>query len=792
MLKTVEHLFNLGITPLWLKTKSKMPLNKGWTEAPRGTLAQLVAQYRAGFNLGVRLGNISRVGDGYLAAIDIDVKSADPRHKKEAHDKVKEFIATDDLKRAALTYSGRGNGSAHVWIRTTSPTKARRLAQSPDSVEVFMPSAGHPTPHDVATLGEEKVKAGFRMRPAWEISLMGEGQQIVVPPSIHPDTNKPYEWKRELRDAAQLPIVDTSSWNKAVKEDTKTALHSATIKKFFEAQGPIEVVDEALEDYPDIDPHILAWISGDLRTTSRSEALLFAAEGLVKAGFSRNQILTFLSEPGTYLGDACYEHRKTDNRLYAMDWLAKYTVDKALKEYSAALDFAAEAEISDASTDEKIAVADELIGMSSWRSKLQRTDKGSHVKNTLHNVVLILENILPTPIFKFNEFKIVELYAADTPWGGVAGEELRTIDYSKIKVYLIDHFGFEATDDKLYEAVSIISHENKFHPIKDWLNGLVWDGVPRVDTWLRDYGGAEEPEEYLTAISRKTIVAMIARIMTPGCKFDTTLVLEGNQGLGKSTLLRNLAGDEYFSDAAINMKDKDSVIAQFGIWLQELGEMGTFKSHDDVEIQKAFLTRQVDNIRLPYGRKAEKFPRQTVFIGTTNKDDYLKDLTGNRRFWPCWLYKCDHAAMKRDREQIFAEAMVYWSLGESLELPEHLWAVAGEVQEMRLDVHDNPMFDELLTAIERVGGMEALPKLPATENSFNWKCFKLSDAFRMEGGPWCSAYYKGDTSEMKKAGSFLRKLGFEKTRPHKSNGPRASYWSIKKKRGGPRGPEKIQ
>jgi len=762
MLKTVEHLFNLGITPLWLKTKSKMPLNKGWTEAPRGTLAQLVAQYRAGFNLGVRLGNISRVGDGYLAAIDIDVKSADPKHKKEAHDKVKEFIASDDLKRAALTYSGRGNGSAHVWIRTTSPTKAKRLAQSGEDVEVFMPSAGQPTSRDLTQLGEEKVKAGFRLRPAWEISLMGEGQQIVVPPSIHPDTNKPYEWKRELRDTTQLPIIDTSLWNKTVKDDSKTVLQSATIKKFFDAQGPIEVVDEALEDYPDIDSHILAWISGDLRTTSRSEALLFAAEGLVKAGFSRNQVLTFLSEPGTYLGDACYEHRKTDNRLYAMDWLAKYTVDKAFKEHSAVLDFAAEAEISDASPEEKSATAEELIGMNSWRHKLDRNKQGKP-NNTLRNVLLILENVESGKhLFTRDLFKNKDTYSTDTPWNGKEGAALQDLDMKQVKRYIAMNFQFEPSRENIEDAVTLIAHDNGFHPLREWLKSLAWDGTPRIDTWIKDYMGGEAPEPYLSTISRRVLVAMVKRIMEPGCKFDQVLVLEGKQGIGKSRTLRALAGgDDYFSDATINMADKDAIVGQFGVWLHELGEMGAVK-RSDIELQKEFISRPVDRARLHYQRFLGEFPRQIIFIGTTNSSKYLKDPTGNRRFWPCKVHRSDEAGIKRVREQLFAEAMTYWALGEPIWLDtEELDSIARDVQGERVEL--DPMFDAISEAIEEQGGLSAITETPPPEGKFHFYDFTMRQLFGEQAEfRSCAplAGFRVEGNAFNKAGELLRKLGF--------------------------------
>lgn len=789
MLVAAEKLYALGITPLWLKTKSKAPVGKGWTENPRPEFKELVASYHLGYNMGVRLGSVSQVEDGYLAVLDVDVKSKDQKHRKAAYDKVRELVDVDVLESLPITRSGRGNGSAHVWFKTAGPVKPRRLAQSPESVEVFIPSIA-PSKRDLAVLGKEKTDKGLRLRPAWELSLMGEGQQVVVPPSVHPDSGKQYEWQRELKEAAQLLTLDTSEWFAPSKAQESKAVHTSSfIQKYFEAQGPIEIVEVSVEDVRGLDPHIRALISGETDCEDRSVGLFEAAQGLVKAGCTRNEILTILSERGTFLGDACFEHRKTDDRMRAMEWLARYTVDKALREYSAELDFMDEVVVSSLTPTEAEAQENELVGQGSWSLRLERSspNTGSRPKNTLANIMLILENMLGAengPIFKYDEFRNQELYARDTPWGGKKDAPLIDHDTTLTKLYIIAHFHFEPSTDKLNEAIATCCRQNGFHPVRQWLKSLKWDGVKRIDTWLEVYGGASrEPVEYLRAVSRKTLVALVKRVMEPGCKFDTVLVLEGNQGLGKSTLLSNLVGDEWFSDSPIDMKNKDSVVVQLGTWLHELGEMGTFKKEEDIEIQKAFLARRIDKIRMPYAKKAEVFPRQTVFIGTTNKGDYLKDLTGNRRFWPVHLTKCDHMGIGRDRDQLFAEAFNDWEFGEPLELPEELWLVAAGIQEERLSVMENPMMQDLAEAIDLRGGIEEIIRTPSKDDEFSFQCFRIVDAFRMPDAPWChtgpgGANYKGTNWECQQAAEYLKKMGFRQVKKEDGEKREGRYWTV--------------
>ena len=236
--------------------------------------------------------------------------------------------------------------------------------------------------------------------------------------------------------------------------------------------------------------------------------------------------------------------------------------------------------------------------------------------------------------------------------------------------------------DAIDSAVRLVADENKYNGLTNWLDSLAWDGVPRLDSWLIDYVGATD-NEYIRCVGRKWLIGAIARAYQPGCKFDYMLVLEGLQGMGKSTLFAVLSNG-WFLDDLKSFEGREAAEKLQGTWIVEVAELNGFKKSDSEAI-KSFITRQVDRYRPPYAKFAVDRKRSCVFAGTTNQETYLKDVTGNRRFWPVRCSSVNIEGLKANRDQLLAEAIQRYHDGEELTLPEDLFEFAAKEQEARLE-----------------------------------------------------------------------------------------------------------
>jgi len=237
------------------------------------------------------------------------------------------------------------------------------------------------------------------------------------------------------------------------------------------------------------------------------------------------------------------------------------------------------------------------------------------------------------------------------------------------------------------EGLTTYARRCPFHPIQDYLHGLTWDGVARLDTWLTVYCHVADTP-YSRAVGSKTLIAGVARIEDPGCKVDTLPILQGAQGLGKSQALRTLTGDAWFTDGLPDLHNKDAAQALLGTWVVELSELSQFQ-RSEIETVKAFISRQADHYRPSYGRRAATFPRQQIFVASSNEDHLFKDRTGNRRYWPVTVAApCDLAALQRDRDHLWAEAVVRYRAGEAWHLDPDTEALAREEQASRLEPDD--------------------------------------------------------------------------------------------------------
>lgn len=261
-----------------------------------------------------------------------------------------------------------------------------------------------------------------------------------------------------------------------------------------------------------------------------------------------------------------------------------------------------------------------------------------------------------------------------------------------------------------------------FHPVRDYLQALEWDGKPRLHTWLRDYMGAtEQRSDYLGAVGARWLISAVARILDPGCQADSAIVLEGPQGIFKSTALRTLSGDEYFSDSLpADVAHKDARDHLRGKWIIELSELAQFR-RGEIETIKAFISRRHEQYRPSYGRHEVKFPRQCVFAGTTNADEYLVDTTGNRRFWAVACKGIDLPSLARDRDQLWAESTARYRAGEPWFLSGDLANIAATEAQARV-AHDPwtghvaDILDSRLPPITEIAPGEVLALMDLGEN----------------------------------------------------------------------------
>ena len=277
-----------------------------------------------------------------------------------------------------------------------------------------------------------------------------------------------------------------------------------------------------------------------------------------------------------------------------------------------------------------------------------------------------------------------------------------------LRIDMHTEFGFDPGKDNIHDAVIQLGLMHRFDPVQQYLDGLEWDGTPRIERWLSTYLSADD-SPLNREIGMLMLVAAVRRARSPGCKFDHIPVLEGDEGTLKSSTIELLAGGpENFSDQTIlGLSDRQQQEQLRGKWLYEISELGGMK-RAEVEHVKAFASRTHDRSRPAYGRSIVDQPRRGIMIATTNNPTYLKSQTGDRRFWPVYTRVIDFEALRRDRDQLWAEAAHFERTRMSLVLRRELWADAAAEQDQRLEL--DPWLD-LLSDLEGevVTGEDGLP-----------------------------------------------------------------------------------
>ena len=344
-------------------------------------------------------------------------------------------------------------------------------------------------------------------------------------------------------------------------------------------------------------------------------------------------------------------------------------------------------------------------------------------------------------VLAFNEFSLSVVMQRAPVFGGSAGAAW-TDHEDRLAADWLQHQGIFVSVEVAGQAVQAAARNHSFHPVRDYLTGLKWDGTKRADGWLSLYMGVET-SDYVAAVGQRWLLSAVARIFEPGCKADCVLIVEGPQGIRKSTALRVLA-QPWFADELAELGSKDASMQVAGVWVLEISELDAM-TRAEVSKVKAFASRAVDRYRPPYGRHLVEAPRQCVFAGSVNHSTYLRDETGGRRFWPV---TCTRAILvdelARDRDQLWAESVMAYRAGARwwIDTPE-LSAQAEDEQSAR---YEGSAWDDLIGAwlaqrlVESVSVAEILDgcigkrvgewnrademKVSAALSKLNWKRYR--------------------------------------------------------------------
>lgn len=481
---------------------------------------------------------------------------------------------------------------------------------------------------------------GLTTERAKYISVPGRGSLVYFPP----------ESTQALLESSTVPVIVTEGefktlalWRLARENSTGPRFLPIGLSGVWNFRGTVGKTTGPNGDRRDVKGIITDFD----RITWKSRRVIIAydadAEKNPKVRAARWQLTSALVDRGALVGNLEWpitEGKGIDDRL------AKIGAERVLSDIAA-------------------------VEFGDWRTKLLRNEAGKLLP-CYENAALLLENSSEwRGVLGYNEFTAghVLLAAPPTPVTAGIGDEIE--DHFDIEVTRwLERRGLMVKPDLSRRVADGIARQRSYHPVRDYLVSLPpWDEKPRIGKWLFAYCGVEScsedhPNHYAEAVGAKFLISAVARIMQPGCKADHLLILEGPQGIGKSTVVRILAGDEWFSDQLADMGSKDSSMQLRGVWIVELSELDVL-NRAELARAKAFLSAQSERFRLPYGRRVIQAPRQCVFIGTTNSDTWLKDETGGRRFWPVRCRAIDLARLHADRDQLWAEALFQYRAGAS-------------------------------------------------------------------------------------------------------------------------------
>lgn len=403
-----------------------------------------------------------------------------------------------------------------------------------------------------------------------------------------------------------------------------------------------------------------------------------------------------------------------------------------------------------------------------WRKSLRYKADGSVSAKDPGNAALFLTH---DPEWKgvlcYNEFahrtvwvKPAPIIPGLTPPSG----ELADVHAIYVQHWLAKFKHLSFSMDSVHRAIDMAAANNSSHPVRDYLRSLRWDAQQRLPTMLSRYFGAK-PSTYLEQVGVAWMISGVARIMKPGCKVDHMLVLQGSQGARKSSALSILFGEEWFSDAKLDIGSDEAAKKLQGKWGIEVPELDGFRGRASSQV-KAFITTQTDRFRASYGRHAKDLPRTCIFAGTTNEREIFQDRTGNRRFWPVTCGQIDRPAIQNDRDQLWAEAVARYDSGEKWWLEDE--SLAREEQRQR--EYREPWFELVSKWLES-------PNVPSESGGYTRLLLSegitQADIFRGALGMRATDMNRDAQTRL---GFVLQKLGLERRRRRTENGREYAYF----------------